>query len=121
MSELKLRPPFLCKLLRLRPKPPVGGAQPKMAVPHEKRTCFSGLLHADYEVSVCDVSVGHARRVEGEAGIAFAVQKDEAAGGLRARGENTHGRASSEMRAVAALQPSVALGFRDQVFRLAQF
>jgi hypothetical protein len=98
MSELKLRPPFLCKLLRLRPKPPVGGAQAKMAVPHEKRTCFSGLLHADYEVSVCDVTVGHARSVEGEARIAFAVEKDEAAGGVSARGEDTYGLASGERR-----------------------
>jgi hypothetical protein len=93
-DKLKLRPPFLCKLLTLRPKPPL-----------RRRTAKNGcatveLLHADHEVSVCDVTVGHARSVEGEAGIAFAIEKDEAAGGLSTRGENTHGLASGERRSI---------------------
>src|SRR5439155_9712782 len=44
-----------------------------------------------------DVAVRHARRIEGETGIALAVEKDEAAGGVRAFGEKVNGFAGGEI------------------------
>src|ERR1700674_1189714 len=44
-----------------------------------------------------DVAVGHAGRVEGETGIAGAVEQNEAAGGVSAFGEKMHGFARGEM------------------------
>ncbi len=38
-----------------------------------------------------DVAVRHARRIEGETGIALAVEQDEAAGGMRAFGKKVNG------------------------------
>jgi hypothetical protein len=44
-----------------------------------------------------DVAVGHARRVEGEGGVALAVEEDEAAGALSALGEEVDGVAGGEI------------------------
>src|SRR6266576_733873 len=44
-----------------------------------------------------DVAVGHAGGVEGEAGIAGAVEEDEAAGGVSPLGEKMHGFARGEI------------------------
>ena len=44
-----------------------------------------------------DVAVGHAGGVEGEAGIAVAVEEDEAAGGVSAFGEKMHGLVRGEI------------------------
>src|SRR6266568_865312 len=44
-----------------------------------------------------DVAVRHARRIEGETGIALAVEKDEAAGGVRAFGEKVNGFAGGDI------------------------
>jgi len=49
------------------------------------------LLYANYEISVGHIAVGHARSVEGEAGVSFAIEEDKAAGGVGASGENAHG------------------------------
>lgn len=43
-----------------------------------------------------DVAEGHAGGVEGEAGVAVAVEKDEAAGGVGTPSEQVDGFASSE-------------------------
>jgi hypothetical protein len=58
----------------------------------QKWLCHS--LHTNYETSVRDVGVGHARSVEGKTGISVAIEKDEAASGVGASGENAHGLAS---------------------------
>src|SRR5260370_8373457 len=44
-----------------------------------------------------DVAVRHARRIEGETGIALAVEKDEAASGMRAFGEKVNGFAGGDI------------------------
>src|SRR6266568_9472251 len=44
-----------------------------------------------------DVAVRHARRIEGETGIALAVEKDEAASGVRAFGEKVNGFAGGDI------------------------
>src|SRR5712664_2791265 len=55
-------------------------------------------LDSDYEVAVQGhVAVGHARRVEGKTGIAVAVEKDEAAGGVRALAKKVNGFARREI------------------------
>jgi hypothetical protein len=97
MSELKLRPP---SLQAVEGKGPAAGAaaHSQKWLCHIRRDLLSLELYADYEIPVGDVGVGHARSVEGEARIAFAIEKDEAAGGVSARGENTHGLASGERR-----------------------
>src|SRR5258707_8456600 len=44
-----------------------------------------------------DIAAGHAGGVEGEAGIAVAVEEDEAAGGVSAFSEKMHGFAGGEI------------------------
>src|SRR5713226_2441526 len=58
---------------------------------------IAGLNSGDEVAVGCDVSVGHARGVEGETGIAAAVEEDEAAGGSGAFGEEMDGFAGGEI------------------------
>src|SRR5258707_192158 len=44
-----------------------------------------------------DIAVGHARRVEGEAGIAVAVEEDEASGGVGSFAKKMNGFAGGEI------------------------
>lgn len=65
-----------------------------MLCPYKGR---AGVLDGDEERAICgDVGVGHARRVEGETGIAGAIEKDETAGGVGALGEKMDGLAGGE-------------------------
>ena len=55
-------------------------------------------LNGGGEVAVHgDVAVGHARRVERKAGVAVAVEQDEAAGGVRALAKDVNGFARGEI------------------------
>jgi len=56
-----------------------------------------GLLDGGEEGAVGgDVAVGHAGSVEGETGVALAVEEDEATGGARAFGKEMDGFAGGE-------------------------
>src|SRR5207253_545268 len=65
---------------------------------HVRRENWRASLDGGEEGTVGgDVAMGHARRVEGEAGIAVAVEEDEAAGGASALGEKMDGLAGGEI------------------------
>ena len=63
---------------------------------HEERE-EPGLDGGDEVAVGGDVAVGHAGGVEGEAGIAVAVEEDQAAGGVSAFSEKMHGFARGEI------------------------
>ena len=66
-----------------------------MNSPRQERE--AGLDGGDEGAVGGDVAIGHAGGVEGEAGIAVAVEEDQAAGGVSAFSEKMHGFARGEI------------------------
>lgn len=64
-----------------------------------------GGLHADYEISLGDVAVGHSRSVIGEAGVTLVIEKNQAAGGVGAFGQDAYGFTRGLRREVGHREP----------------
>ena len=54
---------------------------------HRRRSGAQRLDRGENSAAGLDVAIGHARGVEGPAGISIAVEKDQAAGSVRAAGQ----------------------------------
>ena len=90
-------------MIRRRHNPGISGIE-EVSTAQEKddddwsRKNLAAALDRDNEISVeGDVAVGHARSVEREAGITFAIEEDEAAGAVSASREQMDRFASSEV------------------------